>query len=117
ALQYGGHVQPALMREGAGADVRLIRIRHHVDDLADVVAHLRQHRQLFVTDHGQAELELEVSDDADDVGVAAALAVAVDAALDLHDALGDGGEGVGDGQLGIVVGVYSERHIDGNLHV
>ena len=56
-----------------------------------------------------AELELEVGDDRDEVGVAAALAVAVDRALDQRGALGDGGERVGHAALGVVVAVDAER--------
>ena len=56
-----------------------------------------------------AELELQVGDDRDEVGVAAALAVAVHRALDQHGALGDRGERVRDAALGVVVAVDAER--------
>ena len=50
-------------------------------------------------------LEGQVGQDADHVGVAAALAVAVDRGLDVANAGGHGGHRVGHGQLGVVVGV------------
>ena len=61
------------------------------------------------------QLELEVGDHVDEVGVAGALAVAVDAALDVRRAGIDGGEGVGDRAAGVVVAV--DAHADaGRLH-
>ena len=60
-------------------------------------------------DAGVAELELEARDDRDQVGVAAALAVAVHRALHEARAGLDGGERVRDGALGVVVRVDAER--------
>ena len=55
-----------------------------------------------------AELELQRGQDRDQVGVAAALAVAVDRALDQPRAGLDRGERVGDAALGVVVGVDAD---------
>ena len=60
-----------------------------------------------------AELELEAGHDAGQVGVAAALAVAVHRALDEHGALGHRRERVGHAALGVVVGVDADRRVDG----
>ena len=49
---------------------------------------------------------------AGEVGIAAALAVAVHAALHVGGAFFDGGEGVGDGDVGIVVGVDADDAIE-----
>ena len=55
-----------------------------------------------------AHLQFEVGNDRTEVGVAAALAVAVHGALDLHRALAHGLQGVGHGQFAVVVGVDAE---------
>jgi hypothetical protein len=69
------------------------------------VRRLGETRELLVADDVQAHLELERRDDADEVGVAAALAVAVDGALDLTGAGLDGDQAAGDGALAVVVDV------------
>ena len=56
-----------------------------------------------------AHLQLQVGDDRDEVGVAGALADAVDRALHLGGAGFDRGERVGDRAAGVVVGVDPER--------
>ena len=63
-----------------------------------------------------AELELQRRDDGAEVGVTAALAVAVHGALHLDGALLDGGQRVGHGALAVVVGMDAERVGDGCLH-
>jgi hypothetical protein len=55
------------------------------------------------------ELDLQVGDDAREVRVAAALAVAVDGSLDERRALGHRGQRVRDPALGVVVRVDAER--------
>jgi hypothetical protein len=52
-----------------------------------------------------AVLEFEIGDNGEQFGIAGALAVTVDGALDVHDAGVYCGQGVGDGTSGIVVGV------------
>ena len=56
-----------------------------------------------------AHLQLQVGDDRDQVGVAGALADAVDRALHLRGAGFDGGQRVGDRAAGVVVGVDAQR--------
>ena len=58
--------------------------------------------------HVAVQLELEVGDDGDEVGVAGALAVAVDAALHVARPRGDGGQRVGHGAAAVVVGVDAD---------
>src|SRR3954470_1863137 len=70
-----GDVQAALVREGVLAHVGLVGVRDEVEQLVEEVRRLRQ-----AGERGEAlvaHLELEVGDDRDEVGVAAALAVAV----------------------------------------
>ena len=116
-LDHAVGVVAGLVREGAGADVGLLRPRREVGDLADEVADLGQVRELLVGDDVDAQLELERGDDAEHVGVAAALAVAVDAGLHLRDAVLHRGQAVRDGDVGVVVAVDAERHVgEGALH-
>ena len=65
----------------------------------------------------RSELELEVGDDGDEVGVAGALAVAVDAALHVRGAGRDRGERVGNGTAAVVVGVDADAGAGGLDHV
>ena len=58
-------------------------------------------------------LEGQIGDDGDQIGVAAALAEAVDRALHLHGPGVDGGQRIGHGQLAVVVAMDADRHIDG----
>ena len=60
--------------------------------------------------HRHAQLELQVGDAGDEVGVARALAVAVDAALHVSRAGLDRGHRVGDRAAGVVVGVDAEAY-------
>ena len=57
-----------------------------------------------------AELELQVRHDDEEVGVARALAVAVRRALHVRDACLDRRHGVGDGTAGVVLAVDAEPH-------
>ena len=59
----------------------------------------------------QTHLELQVGDDRAQVGVAAALAVAVDRALHLDRALAHRRQRVGHGAFAVVVGVDAERSV------
>ena len=107
------------MGEGAGADVRLVGVGHEVHHLVDVVRDLGEPGELLVGDHVDAHLQLEVGDNAHQIGVAALIAVAVDAALHLRRALLQGGQAVGDGQVGVVVGVDAQRdrhRLSGSAH-
>ena len=62
----------------------------------------------------QPHLQHEVGDDGDEVGVAAALAVAVDGALHVAHALGHRGESIRHRTLGVIVDVDAQRA--GRLH-
>ncbi|RYZ27673.1 MAG: hypothetical protein EOP01_07410, partial [Propionibacteriaceae bacterium] len=67
--------------------------------------------------HAAPALELEVGHDRDQVGVARALAVAVEGALQVHRARVDRGEGVRHGAAGVVVGVDAQGHADRGVHL
>ncbi len=107
----GGHsrrVHPGLVGEGVAADVGPVGVRRHVAELVEVVGGRRQARQLLLADHLEAHLQLQRRQDRDEVGVAAALAVAVDAALHQAGAGTDRGKRVGDRALGVIVGVDAD---------
>ena len=114
-----GDVQSGLVREGAVPDVGLARMRRDVRQLVDQHRDLAQRLELARRHALVAELELKVGDDRDQVGVAAALAEAVDRALDLHGAAAHGGDRVGDRDLAVVVRMDSDRashRLDRGLH-
>ena len=67
--------------------------------------------------HLPVELELEVGHDADEVGVAGALAVPVERALHVRGARVDGGQGVRDRAAGVVVAVDADAHAGRLDHV
>ena len=85
----------------------------HVGRLVDEARQLGEVLERRAAEHLVALLlEGQVGDHGDQVGVAAALAEAVDRALHLHGAGVDGGQRVGDGQLAVVVAVDADRHVD-----
>ena len=97
------------MRERREADVRLALVGLAVRELVDEVRELCRVASASGGTQLVAELELQVGDDRAEVGVAAALAEAVDGALHLHRARLDAGERVRDRELGVVVAVDAER--------
>ena len=117
----GAGVQPGLVRERTGADVRLARERADVRDLADRVRDpggLAQSPARAV-EQVAALLDLEVGDDGDQVGVAGTLAVPVDRALDVRGARAHGREGVRHRAAGVVVRMHAEPQAvpDGGAHL
>ena len=104
-----GAVDAALVGEGAGADIRLVRVWRDVGDLRHEARELGQVGQVAAAGDGlESELERQVRPDGDEVGVAAALAVAVDGALDVTGTGLDGSEGVSHRQAGVVMNVDPE---------
>ena len=83
---HAGRVQARLVREGVLADVRLRGVGRAVEQLVDEVRRLGQPREALGREHLAAHLQLQVGDDRDQVGVAGALADAVDRALHLRRA-------------------------------
>ena len=105
-------VDPALVGERRPADVGLVVVRGDIGDLGHAPRQLGQVGQPAAAGRQEAEIGLErqVGQDADHVGIAAALAVAIDRGLHVADAGLHGGDRVGDGQLGVVVGVDPPAH-------
>ena len=101
-------VQAGLVGERRRADVGLAGGRREVRDLGHRVRDAGRLAEQPLGQDGPVQLELEVGDDRDEVGVAGALAVAVDAALDVRRARGDGGQRVGDRAAAVVVRVDAD---------
>ena len=101
-------VHAAFVGEGALADERLAGAKVHVGHLVDEARQLGQATQAAGQQHFVAAFQSEVGDDADEIDVAAALADAVDGPLHLGRPLGDGGEGVGDRHVAIVVAMDAD---------
>ena len=112
-LVHGVDVDAALVGIGALADEGLAVVVGDVGRLGEEAREVHQPRHLVAADGGPPHLQLQHGDDGAQVDVAAALAVAVEGALHLRRPQLDGGDGVGHGQAGVVVGVDSERRFDG----
>src|SRR5699024_4105877 len=104
----GAGVQPGLMCEGAGPDVGLPGERGDIGDLADGMGDPGDLPQTGATESTYVALEFEIGHYGEDVGVASAFAVAVDATLYVLRSRGDGGHGVGHGAAGIVMSVDAQ---------
>ena len=103
-------VQPALVRERRGPHVRVRRVRRQVDQLGDVARHRGQPLHATLGQRRDAHLQGQVGDDRHQVGVAGALAVAVDRPLHVGRAADDRRDGVGHRAAGVVLGVDPDRH-------
>ena len=102
-----------LGRERALADIGRMAVGRAVEDLVEGVGDMGEARELVVGDAdletlGIAELELEVADQRNQIGIAAALAEAVERALDLARAGAHRGERIRHRLLGVVMGMDAE---------
>ena len=122
-LQHRGGVDAGLGREGARADEGRVAVRLAVEDLVDLARHVGELAKRLVGDAeietvGVSVLEFQRADQRHEIGVAAALAEAVERALDMARAGLDGRERIGDRAAAIVMGVDAEmraRHDLGDL--
>src|SRR2546426_3425738 len=118
-LLHGGHVEPALVREGALADEGLALVGLQVGELVDQMRDLGELLELCGRHAVMPVLQLQHRDHRHQVRVPAALAEAVDRALHLHAAVGNALDRVRDRQLAVVVAVDAERGRDrgpGRIH-
>ena len=111
----GRHVIASLVGEGRRADVGRESVHGQVGQFGDEPGRGGDLAQLMVLDDSNAHLELQVGDDRGQVGVAAALSVAVETALDLLDAGLYCGQRVGDGEVTVVVRVNAQPGIGQHL--
>src|SRR6266571_1441873 len=112
-LLHRGHVQPALVREGALPDEGLALVGLQVGELVDQMGDLRELLQLRGRHAVIPVLQLQHRDHRHQVRVPAALAEAVDRALHLHAAVRDALDRVRDRQLAVVVAMDAERGRNG----
>ena len=110
-------MQPALVREGAVADVGLPLVRLNVRQLVEKLRHLAELFELRRAHAFLAHLQLQVGDHGDQIDVAAALAEAVDRALHLGRAHLHRGQRVGNRQFAVVVAVNAQRRLDHPVHL
>src|SRR5947208_5867004 len=108
-LLHRGHVEPALVSEGALSDEGLALVGLQVGQLVDQVGDLGELLQLRGRDAVLPVLQLQHRDHRHQVRVPTALAEAVDRALHLHAAVRDALHRVRDRQLAVVVAVDAER--------
>ena len=104
---------PGLGGEGRLADVGRLPVGGAVQDLVEQAAGVGQllqalGRHLRLEAVRELGFQQQRGDDGDEVGVAAALTQSVERALDLPRAGAHGGKRIGDGVLGVVVGVDAE---------
>ena len=106
-LRHRRAVDAALVGEGGPADVRLVVVGAEVGDLGDGAREIGERGQVAAAGgvSTRSVLSARLARMRDQVRVAAALAVAVDRALDVADAGLDRGEGVGHREVRVVVGV------------
>ena len=110
------HVHAPLVRERARSDKRLSGTVAHVRRLVDEAGEFREVRGpsgiRATTKHRVArQLDREVCHDRDQIGVATPFTDAVDRALHLDGARGDGGKRIRDGHVAVVVAVDGHGHI------
>ena len=116
-LDHGVDVDASLVGERALADIRLAVVVIDVGDLAEEAGEVHQLHEIVATYRLITHLQFQVGQDGAQVGVAAALAIAVKRSLHLHRAPLHGHEGIGHAHASIVVRVDAkgQRNPLGNL--
>src|SRR5690606_18553543 len=102
----------AFMSEGAGPDIGEVIAKRQVRQLRNKAAGAGEVGKVLAADGFVAELHLQVADDGSKIGIAATFPVAVEAALDVSNSFADGSERIGDGEIGIVMGVDAEHAVE-----
>ena len=105
---HAGGVHAGLVREGMAANVGLRGVGRTVEHLVDETCRVGQAREALCTEYAVTHLQLQVGDDRDQVGVAGALANAVDGSLHVRGAGFDCHKRVGHRTAGVVVRVDSQ---------
>jgi hypothetical protein len=105
-------VDTAFVGECRVAHVRLFIPQRQVRQFGYEARGRAEIGQTLATDNGMAELQLEIRNDGDQVCVSAALTISIDAALNVGDSRIDRRNGVGYGQVRIVMAVDAEFAIE-----
>ena len=105
------YVQSRLVREGRRPDVRRLRVHRPVEHLGDVVADGGEPLEAPLGEAAHAEFQLEVGDHRREVGVAGALAEAVERALHVAGAREHRRHRVGHRATRVVVAVDADQRV------
>ena len=116
-FEHRADVNAALVRECAGPDIRLSTRDLQVREVGDITRDGSQSLELVRADGFIAQLQLQIRDDAGEVGVAAALAIAVQAALHMCYAFFDRRQRIGHRDIGIVVRMNPDFAFELRPHV
>ena len=104
----GVDVHASLVSEGGVSDVGLAVVGNEVCDFVGVSTDLGEPSQAVWGENVLVEFECEVSGDGGEVGVATPFAHAVDCSLRVGGTVGDGSEGISDGEARVVMGMDAE---------
>ena len=115
--EHRADVDAALVGERALSDERRAVGEAQVRHVGDVVGETSQLRDVLPADDCVPQLEFEVANRRDQIAVSASLPVTVHRALHVRHAKLYGGDGVGDGQLGVVVGMDADHAAKMLAHV
>ena len=110
ALEYAVYVHAALVGEGVAAHVGHAFIHVEVGKFADEARRIAQKGKCPLRQGAYAHFQFQIGQNFAEVGVAAALAIAVDGALHLHGPGLDRGQRAGGGQTRVVVAVDGHGH-------
>ena len=98
------------MGKGGSPDIGTVRIQGDIDDFGNVMGDGCEQTEITL-DWPEALLELQVRDQSREIGISSALAVSVDATLDLGHPCLDGGDGGSDGSAHIIVIMDTEGNV------
>ena len=104
-------VQTGFVGESRCPHIGLLRVGSEVDQLRHLMRHAGETLQPAFGQSLNAELELQIGDDRDEVAVAGAFAVAVDRALHLSGSASHSSQGVGHAAACVVVEVHADRSV------
>jgi len=117
-LEDGAYMDPSLVGEGAAADKGPGIQRGDVGHIGHVIGQIRQVTHRLFGEAVLPHFQLEIGDDGNHIGIAAALPVAVYGPLDHRGTGPDRRQGVGHSQAPVVVGMDSQlprRHVAGDF--
>ena len=114
-LDHRIDMHAALVREGIAADVGRLLVVRHIGDLAHRARHRSQLLQALRGNAAVAELQLQVGNDRAKIGIAAALADAIDGALHLGGSRRHRHDRVGHGHFAVVMAMYPDGHREAPL--
>ena len=112
-LRDAVRVHTAFVRECRGPYIRRVRPNREVADLCNIRCNARELGELIGAYALVTQLELEVGDGREQIGVSHTFAVAVDRALDLGGTSTHGGQCIGDCAPRIIMAMDADSRIRG----